>query len=66
MSVTVVRDSFRELVDELAERSGLSSRTVRKHLRIAECEGWIREGERADGRFEYRLTIPAHVERPYV
>jgi len=50
-------------VETLTDESGLSNRTVRTHLAIAERDGWInrsarREGGKAWANYVYKLTLP--------
>jgi len=49
--------TMRELEETIASDCGLSLRTVRRHLRIAEERGWLERFETEDG-VGIKFTIP--------
>ena len=49
--------SMKQLEEQIAADCGLSVRTVRRHLRLAEVKGWIKRIETEDG-VGIKFTVP--------
>ena len=48
----------------LAERAGLTERTVQKHIQRAVEQGWLKRRKRSRGRwphYEYEIAVPSHI-----
>jgi predicted ArsR family transcriptional regulator len=49
--------SWKQLEEQIAADCGLSVRTVRRHLRLAEVKGWIERIKTEDG-VGIKFTVP--------
>jgi hypothetical protein len=52
--------SWDQFVNLIAAGARISPRLARKHLALAEKEGWIERVPSSDGSVAIRLTIPEH------
>ena len=55
--------SFYPEIPTLADRMGISEKTVSIQLSLAESEGWLERTTAADERLEYRPTIPNEIPK---